>query len=95
MNNPESISTSWRDSREHSQRANELLMELDSSPLATGKKHLRNYLQGKRIIRSQAIEAKCYDCSCYYIDGRVDCEVHTCPLYPFMPYGKLKKSKEK
>lgn len=47
----------------------------------------RNTLSYKQMIR-----AKCKDCMCDYIDGRRDCEVETCPLYPAMPYGKLKKT---
>ena len=29
---------------------------------------------------------QCHDCSGVYIDGKVDCETPTCPIYPFMPY---------
>lgn len=46
----------------------------------------RNTLSYKQLIR-----AKCKDCMCGYVDGRRDCEVETCPLYPAMPYGKLKR----
>lgn len=46
----------------------------------------RNTLSYKQLIR-----AKCKDCMCDYADGRRDCEVETCPLYPAMPYGKLKR----
>jgi len=37
----------------------------------------------------QAMEAKCFECCNGYIDGRIDCKVTSCPLYPWMPYAKV------
>lgn len=54
---------------------------------ASGRRELLKYLEGARITQRQAILAKCYDCMCYYADGRKDCEIPDCSLYPFMPYG--------
>lgn len=54
---------------------------------ASGRKELLKYLDGARITQRQAILAKCYDCMAYYADGRNDCKVLDCPLYPFMPYS--------
>jgi hypothetical protein len=51
-----------------------------------GNNLLAKYREGKPLTRSQAIEAKCSDCLCGFIDGRVDCKVKNCPLYPWMPY---------
>jgi len=34
----------------------------------------------------RAIREKCRDCMGNYADGRVDCQVSTCALHPFMPY---------
>jgi hypothetical protein len=59
------------------------------SPLARGKKELLGYLQGKRITRSKAMAAKCYECMNGYVDGRMDCKIHDCPLYPWMPFSKI------
>jgi len=48
----------------------------------------------KCISRSFAMKCKCEDCMGLYKDGRVDCEVTGCPLYPWMPYRKLDASFE-
>jgi len=31
----------------------------------------------------------------YYADGKIDCEVKACPLYPFMPYRSMQPEKDK
>jgi len=49
------------------------------------------YLSGKRLTNKQAIMAKCFDCCGYYADGRQDCGIKVCPLYPLMPYGEAVK----
>ena len=36
--------------------------------------------------KTAAIRAKCGDCMANYADGRVDCIIPECLLYPFMPY---------
>ncbi len=51
-----------------------------------GKTLLLKYLDGGRLNSSQSIYAKCCDCMGYFIDGRDDCEIPTCSLYPFYPY---------
>lgn len=51
------------------------------------------HLQGKKLTPSQAIEAKCSDCMNDYCDGRLDCCVSACPLYPWMPYGSAPRAK--
>ncbi len=47
----------------------------------------------KRPSMKKAILFKCKDCMCDYVDGRLDCEIETCSLYPWMPYGKLRRKK--
>ena len=59
---------------------------IQTSPKSSGKNYLIKHLTGHTLTRDQAIKAKCCDCMGYYIDGRMDCEVPDCPLYPFMPY---------
>ena len=54
---------------------------------ALGRGGLEKFLQGGKITRTRAIEAKCYDCMGGYADGTRDCESHTCPLHPFHPYN--------
>lgn len=53
---------------------------------AKGRKELQRYKEGKRLTQRQAILAKCYDCLGGYIDGKFDCKMPHCSLYPFMPY---------
>jgi hypothetical protein len=55
---------------------------------ALGKKELLKYLGGGRLTPKQAIMAKCFDCLGYYADGRQDCRIAKCSLYPFMPYNE-------
>lgn len=52
-----------------------------------GKLELLAYMEGKRITRSQAILGKCFECCNGYVDGRVDCNIPDCPLYPWMPFN--------
>ena len=63
--------------------------------LAKGKAGLMTYLGGGTISLRQSVYAKCYDCMSNFIDGKVDCNVPTCPLYPFMAYrsGGSRKAK--
>ena len=58
-----------------------------------GSKALERYLATcKPLKKTAAIKAKCADCMANYVDGRLDCEVTECPLYPYMPYlGKTAK----
>jgi len=53
-----------------------------------GRTELLKHLNKESISKNEAIKAKCYDCMGYGIDGRIDCKVVTCPLYPWMPYKK-------
>ena len=63
-------------------------MEPVNLPSSSGNRYLKKHLQGDRITQRQMILAKCADCMGYYFDGRLDCEMPDCPLYPLMPYGK-------
>ena len=56
-----------------------------------GRKFLLAHYDGERLTASQAIIAKCCDCMCYHTDGRIDCELDHCPLYPWMPFKKTRK----
>ena len=66
---------------------------VEISPSARGKKELLKHLSGKKNSFKQAINAKCYDCMGYYIDGRVSCEMPKCPLFPFMNYNPQKEKR--
>ena len=56
---------------------------------ARGRNELILHLQNEKLKRGQAILAKCYDCMGFYADGKVDCQVHRCPLYGYMPYRDM------
>jgi hypothetical protein len=60
--------------------------------LARGRNELKKHLNGGRLTFKQAILAKCYDCMGFYADGKADCAIPECPLYPVMPYGSKKTS---
>jgi len=62
---------------------------------AIGEKDLKNYLSGKTIRRGRAIVAKCCDCMGEYADGKIDCCIPECPLYPFMPYKDTNGTQDK
>lgn len=53
-----------------------------------GSAALKKHLEGRRLTRSQAIQAKCAECCGDFSDGRFDCEIPACPLYPWQPYRK-------
>ena len=60
---------------------------------AKGKKELLKHLDGGRLTPKQAILAKCYDCLCYMVDGRQDCKMPSCCLYPFMTFNTDKSKR--
>jgi len=51
------------------------------------KKHLITFLEGGKLTPMQAIRSKCYECTLGYADGKADCEITDCPLYPFHRYN--------
>lgn len=52
-----------------------------------GKNEILQHLEGGKVInKGDAIKAKCYECTGYYADGKDDCQMPMCPLYPYMPY---------
>ena len=62
---------------------------------ARGIKELDDYSNGKRLTLKQMILAKCADCMNGYSDGKIDCQLNKCLLYPVMPYGALWMGREK
>ncbi len=56
-----------------------------------GQKELKKHENGERLTLKQMILAKCCECMGKYIDGRSDCFIPECPLYPKMPYGAMRK----
>ena len=41
------------------------------------------------LSKTKALKMKCKRCMADFTDGRTDCEIKWCPLYPWMPYRKL------
>ena len=54
-----------------------------------GMAHLIHYLEGRQLTQRQSIHAFCFHC-CGYGEEE-DCEVITCPLYPYAPYSSKKR----
>jgi hypothetical protein len=71
--------------------AENCMKRLDTAPMSKGRDLLKKYLSGEVLSNALAIKAKCCECSGLYMDGRVDCGICTCPLYPHMPYGQMRK----
>ena len=76
-------------------RVSPFLEEVSRAKLAAGKNEYQKFLEGGKITLGQAVKAKCFDCCGYYEDGKVDCGVRDCPLYPWMPFGKAKQERPK
>lgn len=49
--------------------------------------HIR-LLQGEELTYKELLLAMCAECGGNYIDGRKECEVTDCPVYPIMQYRK-------
>lgn len=60
---------------------------------ARGKKELIKHLEGGRLTLKKAVNAYCYDCTGYYADGRQDCKMPKCSLYPFMAFNQDKSKR--
>jgi len=60
---------------------------------AKGRKELLRHLDGGKLTLRQAVAAQCYSCTGFYADGKEDCGLLSCPLYPFMPYRKTERKK--
>ena len=53
-----------------------------------GKNALIKYLTGKRLTRSQAIKAHCFDCDGMGETGK--CDIAECSLFPYSSYKEKK-----
>ena len=58
-----------------------------------GENEMLAMCDGKRLTQREAIYAQCFICMGYYVDGRMDCKMPDCSLYPFMPYRENKGEK--
>ena len=62
---------------------------------ALGGKELNKHIDGGKLTLKQMIRAKCFECCGNYADGKDDCYLPDCPLYPMMPYGVAYRSRVK
>jgi hypothetical protein len=60
-----------------------------------GSAYLKQHIAGKQLTPRQAILAKCAECMTDYVDGRVSCDLPSCPLFPYQPYSVYKASQKK
>ena len=56
-----------------------------------GERYLKKYREGGKITLKQAVIAHCYDCMAGYADGKLNCEIKDCSLFPWMPYKRISK----
>ena len=68
----------------------ERIKEVESAPLAKGKTEYLKWLHGERLSRKEAMDANCYICMGYYIDGRIECNIQLCPMRDYMVYNPKK-----
>jgi uncharacterized protein YjdB len=61
---------------------------------AIGKTHLLKHIDGGKLSRKEAMQAKCYDCMGYFIDGRADCRIKNCPMFDYRPFKDRPESKK-
>ena len=61
------------------------IADVEKWPRKTGKIHYLRFLQGEKLTRAQAIQAKCYEC----VQGgdTRPCLVSTCPLISFCQWN--------
>lgn len=59
----------------------------------TGKNCILKYLDGGKLTRKEAMSGKCFDCMGYFVDGRQDCGVKDCTLFPYRPFKDKTSSK--
>jgi len=62
---------------------------------ARGSQEFNKYIDGKKLTSKQMILAKCFECCGNYADGKEDCQITECPLYPLMPYGSAWKGRKR
>lgn len=70
------------------------IKSIEDSPKCAGKRPLLDHMHGKAITRAKAMAAKCFECCNGFKDGRVDCRIEDCPLYPWMPYRKMESDSD-
>ncbi|BCS53295.1 hypothetical protein GSbR_21790 [Geobacter sp. SVR] len=62
-----------------------ILVEVEQGGHFKGRMELIKHIKGGKLSPSQAIAAFCYECCGFHDQGRFDCKVESCPLYPLNP----------
>ena len=57
-------------------------------PRPIGASAYIRWRSGQPLPTAVAIQAKCFECMGFYLDGTSDCQTPQCPLYLYMPYRK-------
>ena len=74
----------------------EFKMSRDVPKRFAGVTELEQYQNTRKHLGLSAmVKAKCADCMAKYADGRMDCKMEDCPLYPRMPYRSTRKINSK
>ncbi len=55
-----------------------------------GFRLLKKFEGGERLTLKESVLAKCCECMGEYADGKLDCKLSDCCLYPWMPYRDSK-----
>ena len=63
-----------------------LIKQWKNCPTSSGRTQYLRHLNGVELTYREMCLAMCAECSTGYIDGRQECKVPKCPLYPVMPY---------
>ena len=69
-------------------------MELITFDKKLVKKYYLKHHRGEKLSAEEAILTYCYDCMGCYKEGSCDCQVESCPLYPFMAKYRVFIKKE-
>lgn len=59
---------------------------LESGIAIGGRGQYARYVSGEPISPREAMKAMCYSCMGGFSDGKADCGVVVCPLYPWQPF---------
>ena len=63
------------------------IMVVKEAPLSKGKAEYLKWLEGGKLTRKEAMDANCFLCMGYFLDGKVECTVSLCPMRDYMYYN--------
>lgn len=62
------------------------IQQANEWPRQIGKSHYLKHLKGEHLTRDEAIQAKCYECTCG--EDAEPCNAITCPLHKYCQWNK-------